>query len=293
MSDTSGKHFIIGVPTYNRAHLISRIISSVQDQLHSNWTILFVDDYSIDDTKFVILDFAENNKKIQYRQMNQNSGVNAVRNRIIEEAKAIDNKAYLLFIDDDDYLAPNSLVLADKEISAHPEYNWFSLNCNYEGGKAISKISQYGALSYLNDYMFGKKIRGDLTHILRVEAIGAERFTSEFKNGEEWSFWVKLSLKQAMYAIDAPGSIKEYLEGGLTETGINSDKAIQVLKFKIDTLEPIVGKKKMAHQHVSLAKHYLAKKDFPSAKVVLNKVFKSSPLYLRQYKHWVVLYSAK
>jgi glycosyltransferase involved in cell wall biosynthesis len=69
MSDISGKHFIIGVPTYNRAHLISRIVSSVQDQLHSNWTILFVDDYSIDDTKFVILDFAENNKKIQYRQM--------------------------------------------------------------------------------------------------------------------------------------------------------------------------------------------------------------------------------
>jgi glycosyltransferase involved in cell wall biosynthesis len=69
MSDISGKHFIIGVPTYNRAHLISRIVSSVQDQLHSNWTIFFVDDYSIDDTRFVILDFAENNKKIQYRQM--------------------------------------------------------------------------------------------------------------------------------------------------------------------------------------------------------------------------------
>lgn len=293
MSDTSGKHFIIGVPTFNRAHLIPRIIRSVQDQNYLNWTILFVDDYSIDDTKRVILEASEKNQKIQCRQMRKNSGVNAVRNHIIEEAKAIDNNAYLLFIDDDDYLAPNSLVLADKEISIHSEYNWFSLNCNYQSGEPISKISQYGALSYLNDYMFGKKIRGDLTHILKLESLGDERFTSEFKNGEEWSFWVKLSLTHTMYAIDAPGSIKEYLEGGLTETKINKDKAIKVLKLKIATLEPIVGRKKMAHQYVSLAKHYLARKDFLAAKVALSRVFKSYPLYLRQYKHWIVLYSSK
>mgnify|MGYP000253534506 CR=1 FL=1 len=280
MPDTSVNHFIVVVSIFNCTHLIRRVVRSVQDQLYLSWTILFVDDYSIGDTKNVILDSAENNAKIQYRQMRKNSGVNAVRNRIIEEAKAIDNKAYLLFIDDDDYLAKNSLVLADKEISVHPEYNWFSLNCNYEGGVAISKIAQYGALSYLNDYMFGKKIRGDFTHILRLEALGAERFTSEFKNGEEWSFSVELSLTHTIYAIDVPGYIKEYLEGGLTETGINSDKAIKVLKFKIDTLEPIVGKKKMAHQYVSLAKNYLAKKYFIHAARALNEVLKSSPFYL-------------
>jgi len=293
MSDTSRKHFIIGVPTFNRAHLIPRIIRSVQDQLYSNWTILFVDDYSVDNTKSVILDTAEKNTKIQYRQMKKNSGVNAVRNRIIEEAKAIDNNAYLLFIDDDDYLAPNALALADKEISAHPEFSWFSLNCNYQDGTAISKIAQYGVLSYLNDYMFGKAIKGDLTHILKLESLADERFTSEFKNGEEWCFWVALSVRHAMYAIDAPGSIKEYLEGGLTETGINRDKAIQVLKFKIDILEPIVGKKKMLHQYVSLAKHYIANKDYPAAKIALAEVFKASPLYLRQFKHWLKLFLSK
>ena len=293
MSDTSGKHFIIGVPTFNRAHLIPRIVRSVQDQGYSNWTILFVDDYSTDETRSVLLDISDKNPKIQYRQMSQNSGVNAVRNRIIEEAKAIDNDAYLLFIDDDDYLAPSSLVLADKEISTHPEFSWFSLNCNYQSGDPISKIAQYGVLSYLNDYMFGKAIRGDLTHILKLESLADERFTSEFKNGEEWCFWVALSLKYAIYAIDAPGSIKEYLEGGLTETGFNRDKAIKVLQLKIDTLEPIVGRKRMLHQYVSLAKHYLATKDFPAAKRALAKVFKSSPLYFRQYKHWLRLYFSK
>jgi glycosyltransferase involved in cell wall biosynthesis len=293
MSDTSGKHFIIGVPTFNREHLIPRVLSSVQDQDYSNWTLLFVDDRSIDDTESVISALSDSNPKIQYRKMSTNSGVNAVRNRIIDEAKAIDSKAYLLLIDDDDYLAPNSLATANKQILAHPEYNWFSLNCDYHDGKPISRISQYGALSYLHDYMFGKRIKGDLTHILKLESLGAERFTSEFRNGEVWYFWVNLSLAHDMYAIDAPGSIKEYLEGGITETGFNKDKAIQVLKFKINTLEPIVGKKRMSHQYVSLAKHYLAKKDFLAAKAVLREVFKSSPFYFRQYKHWLKLYLSK
>jgi len=293
MSDTLDIHFIIGVPTFNRAHLIPRIVQSVQEQKHSNWTILFVDDYSIDNTKNVIQEFSENDSKVQYRRMVKNSGVNAVRNRIIEEAKSLDSQAYLLLIDDDDYLAPNSLVLAAQNVLKRPEFTWFSLNCNYQNGDPISKISQYGPLSYLNDYMFGNKIRGDLTHILRLKSLGNERFTSEFKNGEEWYFWVNLSLTHKMYAINNAGSIKEYLEGGLTETGINGDKAIQVLKFKIDVLEPIVGKKNMAHQYVSLAKHYLAKKDFLSANRVLREVFKSSPFYLRQYRHWLVLFLAR
>ncbi|MBL4798648.1 MAG: glycosyltransferase [Oleispira sp.] len=293
MSDTSGKHFIIGVPTFNRAHLIPRILSSVQEQNYTNWTLLFVDDFSIDDTTSVISAFSDSNPKIQYRKMNQNSGVNAVRNRIIDEAKAIDSKAFLLFIDDDDYLAPESLALADEQITEHGEFSWFSLNCHRQDGSKLSRVAEYGALSYLNDYMFGKKIKGDLTHILKLESLGDERFTSEFKNGEEWYFWVNLSLTHDMYAIDGLGSIKEYLKGGLTAEGINKDKAIQVLKFKIDTLEPIVGKKKMLHQYVSLAKHYLAKKDFLAAKVALSEVFKSSPFYFRQYKHWAVLYLSK
>ena len=284
------KHFIIGVPTFNRSHLIPRIVDSVQSQGYSNWTILFVDDHSIDNTKDVILELSEKESKIQYLQMSQNSGVNAVRNRIIEYSKSIDISAYLLFVDDDDYLAQGALACANQQILLHPEFNWFSLNCHYENGGLISKITHYGVLSYITDYMFGKRIRGDLTHILKLGALNDEKFTSEFRNGEEWYFWTKLSVMHDMYAVNAPGSIKEYLEGGLTKTGINRDKAIQVLKFKIDTLEPIVGKKKMAHQYVSLAKHYLARKDFASAKLALSTVFKASPLYFRQYKHWIRLY---
>lgn len=293
MPFTSDIHFIIGVPTFNRSHLIPRIVQSVQGQGYTNWTLLFFDDYSVDDTQSAILNFSKNDSRIQYRKMSQNSGVNAVRNRILDESKSIDNQAYLLFIDDDDYLAPDSLEIVASQICAHPNFSWFSMDCNYQDGRPISKISQYGPLSYLNDYMFGTKIKGDLTHILKLSSLKNERFTTEFKNGEEWYFWVNLSLSHEMYAINSAGSIKEYLEGGLTETGINRDKSIQVLTFKIDVLEPIVGRKKMAHQYVSLAKHHLAKKDFLSANRALSDVFKSSPFYLRQYRHWITLFSMR
>ena len=289
MSDTLENHFIIGVPTFNRSHLISRVVDSAQKQNYLKWTILFVDDCSSDETEKVIKEIAQSKSNINYVRLEENSGVNAVRNKIIELAKIIDENAFLVLIDDDDYLAPNALSTASKYISRNSSFNWFSLNCNYDDGAPITKIRQYGPRSYLKDYMFGKGIKGDLTHIIRLNSLKEEKFTNEFKNGEEWFFWVSLSLNHGLFTINAPGSIKEYLEGGLTETGINRDKAIQVLKYKIEVLSPIVGDEKMLHQYVSLAKNYLSKGNYEEASLLLIQVFKTSPLYFRQYRHWASL----
>jgi len=38
-------------------------------------------------------------------------------------------------------------------------------------GKPISRLKHYGELSYLNDYMFIKNMRGDMMHIVKAEAI--------------------------------------------------------------------------------------------------------------------------
>lgn len=293
MSDTLENHFIIGIPTFNRSHLISRVVDSVKKQDYSKWTILFVDDCSSDETEKVIGDIVESKPNINYIRMEKNSGVNAVRNKIIEAAKLIDESAFLILIDDDDYLAPSALSVASDYITRNSCFNWFSLNCNYCDGAPITRITKYGPLSYLNDYMFGKRLKGDLTHIIRLRALNEEKFTDIFKNGEEWFFWVSLSLNHQLFAINAPGSIKEYLEGGLTETGINRDKSTQVLKYKIKVLVPLVGKKKMAHQYVSLARNYLKEDDCEEASKLLFEVFKTTPFYFRQYRHWASLLMKK
>ena len=283
-------HFIIGIPTYNRSHLIGRIIDSITSQPYSNWTILFLDDASQDETVSVLNKYKKNLKdRLFFYRMENNSGVNAARNRIIEEASRIDANAYLLLIDDDDYLGDNCLEIANSSILENPDYSWYTMNCIYKDGQLISKLKFYGALSYNYDYMFGKSIRGDLTHIIRVSNIGAVRFSNKFRNAEEWFFWCSLSSKYNLYAINAAGSIKEYLEGGLTKTDLNRDKVIDVLIYKIEVLSPIVGSKKLLHQHGSLVKHLLKAGRKKEAKHWLQVTFKISPCYLRQYKFWLRL----
>jgi len=46
--------FSIIIPTYNRAHIITETIVSVQKQTYANWECIIIDDGSKDNTKKVV-----------------------------------------------------------------------------------------------------------------------------------------------------------------------------------------------------------------------------------------------
>jgi glycosyltransferase involved in cell wall biosynthesis len=287
---TNINKFIVGVPTYNRAHLLPRVIESVRKQKIDNWVILFVNDASRDNTQKILDRYKEElGERFYCFSMAENSGVNAVRNRILEEALSIDKDAWLVLIDDDDFLKPDCLTIAAENILAHPDYHWHTLDCEYTSGKRISRMKRYGDLSYLDDYMFGKTMRGDMTHVIQISEVGDARFSDRFKNAEVWYFWCQLAARHRLNAIEHVGSVKEYLPEGITNSAFNRDKAIQVLEYKIETLEPLVGQKKLKHQYVSLAKQYIKQKDYSNARTLLKKCLKSNPFYLRSYRYlWVM-----
>lgn len=89
-------------PSYNSANFIAATIQSVQNQTYSNWEMIIVDDGSFDDTEKVILNFIEDDKRIQFYKLAQNSGPAVARNTGIEKAKG----KYLTFIDADDIWFP-------------------------------------------------------------------------------------------------------------------------------------------------------------------------------------------
>ncbi|GGY52992.1 beta-glycosyltransferase [Bacterioplanes sanyensis] len=282
--------FLVAVPTFNRAHLLPRVMESIARQDYDNWRVLFVDDASSDNTAEVIAGYQQQYpNRIHYVCMAQNSGVNAVRNRIIEEAMAIAAEDFIVWIDDDDYLAPQCLEQAAAAIEAQPGYVWYTLDCIHEDGSYISRIREYGEMSYLRDYMFGKRMRGDMTHVVKASAIGDVRFCTQFRNAEVWYFWSQLAACYPLYAVAKPGSVKEYLPDGITQKGFNRDKAIAVLQLKIATLEPLVGRKPLLHQYTTLAKHYYNAGDFRAARRCLTQVLTSNPGYVRQYPHWLKL----
>ncbi len=88
--------FSIIIPTYNRAHLISKAIQSVLDQTYNHWELVIVDDGSTDNTEEVVHKF--NDQRIRYFRKNHEER-SVARNFGIEKSSGL----YISFLDDDDY----------------------------------------------------------------------------------------------------------------------------------------------------------------------------------------------
>jgi len=102
------------IPTFNRAHLVGRAISSALFQTFENYEILVVDDGSTDSTGKVVAQFGS---RIRYIPLGTNRGVSAARNAGIRESSA----PYIAFLDSDDYWLPEKLSAQIRFFQDDPE----------------------------------------------------------------------------------------------------------------------------------------------------------------------------
>lgn len=103
MPRSTAPFFSIVLPTFNRAHLITRAIESVLAQTFTDWELLIVDDGSSDTTREAIQDHLLD-PRISY-SFEVNSGPAMARNRGIASAHG----EYITFIDSDDEYLPDHL----------------------------------------------------------------------------------------------------------------------------------------------------------------------------------------
>jgi len=107
-------HIGIVTPAYNVAPWIGEAIGSVLVQTHRDWTMVVVDDGSGDATADIVGTVRDPRVRL-IRQAN--AGVSAARNRGMAE---IDADA-LLFLDGDDWLAPDALHCLARTLDASPD----------------------------------------------------------------------------------------------------------------------------------------------------------------------------
>ena len=89
--------FSIIVPCYNSAAFITRCIRSIQNQSFDSYEVIFIDDFSPDNTSQIIKNYKE--KKFRIFKLKKNLGPAAARNFGIKKSRG----KYICFLDSDDW----------------------------------------------------------------------------------------------------------------------------------------------------------------------------------------------
>jgi teichuronic acid biosynthesis glycosyltransferase TuaG len=177
-------------PSFNSERFISETIQSVQNQTYQNWKMIIVDDCSTDNTVSIIKQFATNDSRILFFQLEKNSGAGIARELALSQAKG----DYISFLDADDLWKPLKLekqlqFLKDNKI--HFTFSFY--DCIDEEGNTLNKrVEAPRNLTYRQ--LFFCNYVGNLTGIYEVKYFGKIAISSTRKR-QDWILWLTVLRK--------------------------------------------------------------------------------------------------
>lgn len=188
--------FSVLVPTRNRSNLLFKIFQSLNDQFFSDWECVFIENDSDDETHNKIIDFVSENRKFKYvRTIHR--GISHARNIGIHHSIG----KYIIFLDDDDYLTNNALLLhfenlkGDKDISISDYLYWNVLSSAEEKNKYITPFLniRYPVDDIINNWEERLSIP---IHCVAFKRSLVNKhslsFDEDLINHEDWVFWAKV-----------------------------------------------------------------------------------------------------
>ena len=139
----------IGIPVYRSKDYIRLTLESALAQSYQSIEFLIVDDCGHDGSMQIIEEFQQTHvrgKNIRIIRHNENQGVSASRNQIIDEAQGI----FLYFMDSDDVIVPNTVNLLMQAVKRYDAEIAFG---SYEKIEMSGKRSvyQYPSLQLLGE----------------------------------------------------------------------------------------------------------------------------------------------
>jgi Glycosyl transferase family 2 len=208
----------IVVPAYNAACWIGDAVASVIAQTHRDWTLVVVDDGSTDGTAEVVGGFADRRIRL-VRQAN--AGVSAARNRGVAELWGTDSAPQplpqrgggadilplpsggrgdsLLFLDADDWLAPDALARLAAALDASPDAVAATGDCAFVGSAGMLRAPSGDILERL----LVRNLFANGGHLLlrRAAVRKSGDFLPGLAYGEDWEFCIRIALLGPFVAI--------------------------------------------------------------------------------------------
>lgn len=227
--------FSIITPTYRRKDSLIRAVESLQAQTYKDWEMIIIND-SPNDTTYDEFASSINDARIHYHVNTINRGVNYSRNQALSKVSA-DSK-WIIFLDDDDYFAPDTLQTFHSLIMHNHDQKWFVTNRALTNGKALTQFPATETLyNYAWNYLLLRRCKGDATHCIETKLITCANihFSHHVKQGEEWFFFYQVGKLAKMYYYDHNSTITD---GYNTESGLNFRKRSR--SERLETLSKLI-----------------------------------------------------
>lgn len=260
--------FSIILPTYNRAHLISRATQSILEQSCYDWELIIVDDGSTDNTREVIEQFNDPRIKYIYQKNQERS---TARNRGIQEAKG----KWICFLDSDDTYEPNRLE------------SWKTLIENATPGLYYSELKLTNGQVHFPEKNQDETVQEFLLRahlfcqqvIVHRSVFQNHQFDPELTIGEDTELWIRISKDY---------SVTPFETGVYSILNEHEDRSVNLKKNnaaikELKSLEKIFAhtdlkqigkdsrKKVLSETQFNAAKHYMLNDQKTEAKRWIQK----------------------
>ena len=224
--------FSIITPTYKRVDKLQKAIDSVLNQSYQNFEMIIVND-SPNDESYKNFENNISDPRIIYLKNEKNSGVNFSRNRGLD---SISPKAeWVIFLDDDDTLAKDTLQTFVDLIKKNENEKWFVCNRATTDGKSLTKSPKNNShINYAWDYLITKRFKGDATHCIKKELLKNNYFPKTIKQGDEWLFFYELSLRTQFFYHNFNATLTD----GYSDDGLNFRK--RTIAEQLNTLKLLI-----------------------------------------------------
>ena len=206
MEDQNRPLISVIVPVYNVEAYLRQCLDSIAAQTYTNFECVVIDDGATDSSGSICDEFQERDPRFRVIHK-QNEGLGAARNDGLENSKG----DYILFVDSDDYILPETLETALGGFSGG-QYDWVCFGFAREGadGKRIPsnrgevlESLEYLSASELEAWLFFMGSKDEIWEIVAVwnklfprQLIEGMRFLAPPEEDRHFSFRVFLKTNK-------------------------------------------------------------------------------------------------
>lgn len=236
------------IPTYNRGHVIAAGLDSLFAQTRPPDEVLVVDDSrTTDDTAKIVGAYQD---AVRYF-VQQESGISKARNLGILRSTG----DYLLFLDSDDVMMPDSIEKMARTLDEHPEFG--ACYCGYIITSGPGEVYERSPLDRPSGDVFALMAREQLclhhSVLVRREVLASfGLFDPQLRHFDDIDFWIRASAVTEFLFI--PEHLVEYRRWGPGASGLDSNywEAGGVM---LDKLRPYYQSGRLSAADWKLVKH--------------------------------------